>query len=158
MKPLLTALCLYLGFSWNLYAQELKIKADYFESNQKKGISVFRGNVHIKKGFDEINASKVTIYTDEQKTPIKYVAEGNVAFKIEDEHGKKYVGYAQKVVYNPAKQLYKFFVDVHLKQLDDKKEIQGDEVVFNAANGEAHAKGGENSPVIMIFDIKKEKK
>jgi len=141
----------------SLYAEELKIKADYFESDQKKGISLFRGNVHIKKSYDEINATKVTIYTDKDRNPVKFIAEGDVSFKLMDEHKKKYVGKAQKVVYTPKKEEYRFYTDVHLRQVGDKKEIQGDEVVFDATNGKAHAKGVENNPVIMIFDIKEKK-
>jgi len=138
-----------------LYAEELKIKADYFESDQKKGISIFRGNVHIQKSFDEINASKVTIYTDKERNPVKFVAEGDVSFKLEDEHKKHYVGRAQKVVYTPKKEEYRFYTDVYLREIGDTKEIQGDEVVFDATNGKAHAKGVQNNPVIMIFDLKK---
>lgn len=138
----------------SLYAEELKIKADYFESDQKKGISTFRGHVHITKGFDEINATKVIIYTDKEKNPTKFIAIGDVFFKIEDEAKKRYKGRAQKVIYFPNKQEYRFYTDVHLRQIGDKKEIQGDEVVFNATSGKAHAKGVEENPVIMIFDIK----
>ena len=138
-----------------LYAEELKIKADYFESDQKKGISIFRGNVHIQKSFDEINASKVTIYTDKERNPVKFVAEGDVSFKLEDEHKKHYVGRAQKVVYTPKKEEYRFYTDVYLREIGDTKEIQGDEVVFDATSGKAHAKGVQNNPVIMIFDLKK---
>ncbi len=153
MKRLLLSILLTLGA---LTAEELQIKADYFESDEKKGISLFKGNVHIKKGFDEINATKVTIYTDKQRHPVKYVAEGDVAFNIEDEHKKRYHGKAQKVVYEPNKQEYRFYTDVYLKQFGDKKEIRGDEVVFSVKSGKAYAKGVENNPVIMIFDIKKD--
>ena len=139
------------------YAEELKIKADYFESDQKKGISVFRGNVHIKKSYDEINASKVTIYTDKERNPVKFVAEGNVSFKLMDEQKKRYVGKAQKVIYAPQKEEYRFYTNVHLRQIGDKKEIQGDEVIFDAIAGKASAKGVKNNPVIMIFDIKEKK-
>ncbi len=136
-------------------AEELKIKADYFESDEKKGYSLFKGNVHIKKGFDEINATKVVIYTDKNRKPLKYIAEGNVRFKIEDESKKRYRGKAQKVIYEPLKQEYKLYTDVYLKQIGDTKEIQGDEVVFNSINGKAYAKGIKDNPVIMIFDIEK---
>ena len=153
-------LIISLFFISSLYAEELTIKADYFESDQKRGVSTFRGNVHIQKSFDEINASKVTIYTDKKRNPVKFVAEGDVSFKIEDEHKKQYVGRAQKVVYTPQKEEYRFYTDVYLHELGDTKEIQGDEVVFDATSGKAHAKGVKNNPVIMIFDIqeKKEKK
>lgn len=45
---------------------------------------------------------------------------------------------------------------MHLKQLDEKKEIQGDEVVLKLNDGKAYAKGIVQKPVIMIFDLAKE--
>ena len=65
-----------------LHAQELKIISDNFKGDQSKGVSVFTGNVKVTKGTDELNASKVTIYTDAARKPIKYVAEGDVSFYI----------------------------------------------------------------------------
>ena len=141
----------------SLFAEELKIKADYFESDQQKGVSIFKGNVHITKGFDEINATKVTIFTDAKRNPTKFIAEGNVHFKLEDKQKKRYMGEAQKVVYEPNKQEYRFYTDVHLRQIGEQKEIHGDEVVFNAVSGKSHAKGAENNPVIMIFNIEEKK-
>ncbi len=137
-----------------LSAGELKIKADYFESDQAKNIAVFKGNVNIKKKNDELNATKVVVYTDKQRHPVKLVATGDVSFKIKDEHGKRYRGKAKKVIYLPKKQEYRFFTDVHLHQLGEKKEIIGDEVIFNALTGKARARSRKNNPVVMIFDIK----
>jgi len=140
-----------------LFSQELKIKADEFRGDQDKGISVFTGHVRIKKVNDELNASKVTVYTDKNNKPIKFIAVGNASFVIQTEKGARYSGVAQKVIYYPLKKEYHFFQNVHLKQLDDKKEIFGDEVILNAIDGKAYAKGVAKEPVIMIFDIKDEK-
>ncbi len=140
-----------------LFSQELKIKADEFKGDQNKGISIFTGHVRIKKVNDELNASKVTVYTDKKNKPTKFVAVGDASFKIQTEQGARYRGVAQKVIYLPLKKEYHFFGNVHLKQLDDKKEIFGDEVILQAIDGKAYAKGIEKEPVIMIFDIKDEK-
>ncbi|WP_457749090.1 lipopolysaccharide transport periplasmic protein LptA [Sulfurimonas sp.] len=140
-----------------LFSQELKIKADEFSGDQNKGISIFTGHVRIKKVNDELNASKVTVYTDKNNKPTKFVAVGDASFIIQTEKGADYRGVAQKVVYLPLKKEYHFFGNVHLKQLNDKKEIFGDEVVLQAISGKAYAKGIEKEPVIMIFDIKDEK-
>lgn len=147
---------LFLPFG--LCAEELKIKADYFESDQNKGVSLFKGNVHITKGFDEINASKVTIYTDKERNPIKFIAEGDVKFRLEDSNKKKYSGVAQKVVYFPNKKEYRFYKDVYLYQIGEKKEIRGDEVVFSAISGKSYAKGVDKNPVIMIFNLEEKEK
>ena len=141
-----------------LSAQELKVKANSFTSDQNTGISVFSGNVNIIKANDELNASKVTIYVNKEKKPIKFVAVGNVSFSITSKNGGVYKGVAGKAIYLPSKKEYYFYENVHLQQLNDKKEILGDEVVLKTTDGKAYAKGLKKEPVIMIFNIDEEKK
>lgn len=137
----------------SLLGVELKIKADSFSADQSKGISIFKGNVHIVKGADELNAEEVTIYTDKKNQPTKFVAIGDVSFQIETKNKSKYQGTSGKVIYKPLKKEYYFYENVMLKQLNEKKEIEGDEVILNTNDGRAYAKGLEKKPVIMIFDI-----
>jgi lipopolysaccharide export system protein LptA len=139
-----------------LFSQELKITSDFFNADEKQGLSVFTGHVNIIKHHDELNASEVSIYTDKENKPTKFVAIGAVSFVIETAQGAKYSGVANKAIYLPKKKEYHFFQDVHLKQLDEKKEIQGDEVVLKLNDGKAYAKGVVKKPVIMIFDLAKE--
>ncbi len=138
-------------------AEELKIKANSFTSDQNTGISVFSGNVNMKKTNDELNASKVTIYINKKRKPTKFIAVGDVSFIIVTKEGSKYKGVAQKVIYYPKKKEYYFYENVHLKQLNAKKEIMGDEVVLKTIDGKAYAKGLKKEPVIMIFNIEEDK-
>ncbi len=140
----------------SLISQELKIKADQFDGDEKSGISIFTGNVNIVRKNDELNATKVTVHTDAAHQPKKYIAVGNVSFHIETKEGSLYEGVAQKVIYMPNVKEYHFFTDVHLKQIDEKKEIIGDEVILKTIEGKAYAKGAKKEPVIMIFKIQKE--
>jgi len=137
----------------SLYSQELKIKADSFSADEKSGISVFTGSVNILRNNDELNATEVTVHTDSNHKPLKFVAVGNVSFYIETKSGSIYNGVAQKVLYIPEKKEYYFYNNVHLKQLDENKEIIGDEVVLKATEGKAHAKGKKDGPVVMIFNM-----
>jgi lipopolysaccharide export system protein LptA len=137
----------------SLSSQELKIKADSFTADEKTGISVFTGSVHVLKSTDELNATEVTVYTDTNHKPLKFVAVGNVSFHIETKSGSIYNGVAQKAIYIPETKEYQFFKNVHLKQLDENKEIIGEEVVLKATEGKAHAKGKKDGPVIMIFNV-----
>ena len=150
MKYLVVLMVLFAS----LVAQELKIKANEFTTDEKKGISVFTGEVDITRSSDELKASKVTVYTDKQHQPTKFIAIGNVSFKITTQDGAKYEGKAQKTIYNPIKKEYYFYKNVYLKQIDNKKEIIGDEVVLKTIDGQAYAKGAKKEPVIMIFEIK----
>ena len=149
-------LTIFLGVT--LFSQELKVKAKLFNADQKAGISVFEGDVNIVKGSDELNASKITIHTNSNQEPTKFTAEGNASFYIQTLEGAIYRGKAQKVVYLPQEKEYHFFKDVHLKQINEKKEIIGEEVILKTIEGKAYAKGAEKEPVIMIFNIPEDKK
>ncbi len=141
-------------------AEQLKIRADRFEGNEKKGRSVFEGHVRIQMGSDELNASKVEIFIDENRTPTRYVAEGNTSFFLKTEDNSTYRGKAERVEFLPLEQEYRFFGDVHLMQLNEHKQIDGEEVVVNIRQGTATARGANKQPVIMIFNLPepKEKK
>lgn len=140
-----------------LFSQELRVKSKSFNADQKKGISIFEGTVNMIKGNDELNASKVTIYTDTQQKPTKFIAEGDASFTILTEEKAMYVGKAQKVIYIPETKEYYFYKNVHLKQIDERKEIIGDEVVLKTIDGKAYANGAKDEPVVMIFDMPEEK-
>jgi len=153
IKLLLVSLCSVSLLS----ASQLHIKADSFSADQNKGLSIFKGDVNIVKNNDELNASKVMVYTDKQNKPTKFVALGNVSFVVETQQKTTYRGKAQKVIYLPKQKEYHFFKDVHLRQTNETKEIIGNEVVLNTIEGKAYAKGAKAEPVIMIFDIDEKK-
>jgi len=136
-----------------LFSQELKVKAKLFNADQKTGVSVFEGDVNIIRGNDELNASMVTIHTNEKQEPTKFIAEGDASFRIKTLEGALYEGKAQRVVYLPIEKEYHFFKEVHLKQINEKKEIIGEEVILKTIEGKAYAKGAEKEPVIMIFNM-----
>ena len=140
----------------SLQAEQLKVVAKSFSGDEKSGITVFKGNVKITKGSDKLNASIVTVYTNAKRKPTKYVAKGNVSFYIKTQSNAIYKGKAEKAVFIPSKKEYHFYKNVHIEQLDEKKEINGEEVVISTVDGKARAKGGESKPVIMTFEIEDE--
>ena len=148
-----TILTLLLLSSATLMSNELKVIANTFDGDEKKGIAIFMGDVKITKGSDELNASKVTIYTDQKHDPIKMIAEGNVSFFIKTENKSEYSGEAQKTIYLPKMKEYQFYTNVHLRQLNEHKQIDGDKVILNSITGKAIAQGAKKEPVIMIFHI-----
>jgi len=156
MKKILIALNL---LTLILCAEQVKIVADAFQGNEKKGLTTFSGNVKITKGSDELNASRVTVRTDKDRTPYKYVAEGDVSFYIDlKDNNMTYKGDAGKVIYFPLKKEYHFYKNVHLYQIGTNRKVFGDEVKLNAKDGNAKAIGKEKTPVIMIFNIEDKEK
>lgn len=150
IKKIILALFLLSIF---LYAEELKVISDNFKGDQQKGVSVFTGNVKVTKGQDELNASKVTIYSDKERKPVKYLAEGDVSFYIVTEMKEIYKGKSQTAIYLPNESEYQFYKKVDLIRLDDFRRIKGDKVVVNTIGGNAAAESSGNEPVIMIFSL-----
>jgi len=155
MKNKIILLLLLVSFT---SAEELKIKSKSFNADEKSGEAVFEGDVNIVKGSDELNASKIKIFTNNKHKPMKYIASGDVSFHITTKDGSIYNGKAQKVIYFPKKKEYHFYTDVNLSQSENQKVIIGDEVVLKTIDGQAYAKGQKNKPVIMIFKITDNKK
>lgn len=135
------------------YAEELKVFSDSFRADQTKGVSIFTGNVISTKGLDELNASKITIYTDSNRKPIKMVAEGDVSFYIVTELKERYRGKSQRAVYLPNEKKYEFYTKVDLLRLDDFRRVKGDKVIVDTVYGHASADSANNEPVMMIFTI-----
>jgi lipopolysaccharide export system protein LptA len=150
-------LLLALFLTNTLGAQELKVLSDNFKGDQTKGLSIFTGNVKVTKGFDELNASKVTIYTDADRKPTKYIAEGAVSFYIVTEMGEKYRGKSQRAIYLPNESEYQFYEKVDLIRLDDFRRVKGDKVVVNEIRGFANADSAGGEPVLMIFTMEDKK-
>ncbi|MDA3946185.1 MAG: lipopolysaccharide transport periplasmic protein LptA [Helicobacteraceae bacterium] len=140
----------------SLQAEQLKVVANSFNGDEKSGITVFKGDVKIAKGSDELNASNVTIYTNAKRKPTKYIAIGNVSFFIKTENESRYKGTAGKAIFIPANKEYHFYENVHIEQIDEKKEIIGEEVIINTVEGKARAKRGDTKPVVMTFEIDEE--
>lgn len=134
-------------------AEELKVVSDNFKADQQKGVSIFTGNVKVTKGSDELNASKVTIFTDKERKPYKYLAEGDVSFYIVTEQNEKYRGKSQSAVYMPNESEYQFYTKVDLLRLDDYRRVKGDKVIVNTQQGNATADSTKGEPVIMIFNM-----
>ena len=57
------------------------------------------------------------------------------------------------MVYTPPKKEYAFYEDVHLRQINNKKEITGEVVIVNLKDNSAFAKGKANKPVSMVFEV-----
>jgi lipopolysaccharide export system protein LptA len=137
-------------------AEELKITAQSFETDEKQGYTLFQGDVRVVMGSDEFNASKVTVYVDKARKPVKFVAVGAVSFLVTTKTRDTYAGSAQEMQFMPRDKEYRFYRDVKLKQLNRPKQINGDEVIVNLDNGRAFAKGADKKPVTMTFELDEE--
>ncbi len=137
----------------SLQAEELKISADLFESDENKGVTLFKGHVVIFKGKDELRAESVEIFTDSKRKPTKFIAKGKVTFTIHANNTEAYKGRAEKAVFLPLIKEYHFYSDVLLRQLGSDNTIKGDTIIVNLTKGTATAQGDSEKPVTMTFQI-----
>lgn len=134
-------------------AENVEITADHFEASQLKKITEFIGNVHMKKGSDELNASKVVVYFDEKRRPIRYEAVGESRFIIHMQNGSYYTGRADRLVYRPDRELYELYGNVVLKEPKLDRTIIGEKVVVEKSSGRANVEGDDGKPVKFIFKV-----
>ncbi len=150
---MLRTLVLMLLFLTSLLSEELKISADLFESDENKGVTLFKGHVVIFKGKDELRADSVEIFTDTKRKPTKFIAKGKVTFTIHANNTEAYKGRANKAVFLPLIKEYHFYNDVFLTQLGSDNTIKGDTIIVNLTKGTATAQGDSDKPVTMTFQI-----
>lgn len=143
-----------------LFAQieTLMIDAQNFEADDKKGISIFTGNVKIKMNQDRLNADRVDVYfaTDKnnQKIPLRYEATGKADFEIVTKE-KHYIGNGDKVIYSPQKEEYTILGNGFLQEKNDDRKVYGDTIFVNQLTGEARVKGSEQKPVKFIINVER---
>ena len=156
MKYLIgTLLCSTILFS---QSETLVIDALDFQADDKKGISIFTGDVKIKMGKDKLNAQRVDVFftTDKNnaKIPLKYEATGKADFEIITEE-KHYIGNGDKIIYSPQKEEYTIIGNGFLQEKNDDRKIYGETIYVNQLNGEARVKGNENKPVRFIINVER---
>ncbi|NQY54823.1 MAG: lipopolysaccharide transport periplasmic protein LptA [Campylobacteraceae bacterium] len=162
MKFCVCSFLLFASFS-SVLGSKLIIDAKSFESNEKKGLSIFKGNVKLVRDKDVLKSDKLEIYLEAKKkgekarTPIKYIATGNVKFNIVTEL-KHYKGSGKKIVYSPQKNEYRITGNGKLKELNEDTSLSGEEIFINLISGEARLKGTDKKPVRLIINIKEKEK
>ena len=152
-------LILILVFISSMYAvsEKLIIDAEKFEASEKKGVSVFTGNVKIQMGEDRLNAQKVKIFFENKKgktskLPSTYEATGDVSFKIVTLE-QQYSGKGNKIIYSPIKQEYTIEGNAFLEEKITNRKMYGEKIYVNQLTGEAKINGTESKPVRIILDI-----
>jgi len=139
-----------------LFADIVDIKAEHFYANNINHEAFFEGSAKIKQGSNEINASKVTVFFNEQKKALKYEAQGAVKFDLR-EKGIHYRGVANKIVYAPTSSKYYFIGGVILMDLTNNRTIKADKVSLDLKTGLADIKGSSKKPVHFRFEIEDRK-
>ncbi|MGB0990126.1 organic solvent tolerance protein OstA [Arcobacter sp. F155] len=146
----------------NANTEKLIIDAKNFETDDKKGISIFTGNVKLKMAKDRLNANKLEVYMKPKSQgqnlePLKYIATGNVSFTIFS-NGKHYKGKGNKVIYDPKKLEYTVLGKGYLNEVTEDRKLYGEKIFINQETGNAKVSGTDNKPVRFILNIDSGKK
>ena len=135
-------------------SERVEITSDRFDADERTLVTRFLGHVHMKKGLDELNATKVVVYFDAKRKPKRYEATGKTSFVIHMKNeGQFYVGKAGKLVYIPSTQRYELYGAVVLKEPKLGRTVTGEKVIVDKTDGRALVEGGGDKPVKFIFRV-----
>ncbi|MCK9337960.1 MAG: lipopolysaccharide transport periplasmic protein LptA [Arcobacteraceae bacterium] len=150
------ALTFVLLFSFVFAQDNLIIDANNFEADDQKGIAIFTGNVKVTKIKDKLNSDKLvvemTTNSQNEKTPKKYTATGNVDFTVYSQE-KIYLGKGTKVIYEPLQNKYTILGNGYLEEQIDGRILYGEEIYLDEITGSAQVVGNETKPVRFIMKI-----
>ncbi len=135
-----------------LHAEKITVTADHFEAYESKRISILQGHVHITKGADDIKAEKLVIDFDPHNKPLRYTLSGHVSFDITTQ-AQHFVGTAQKIVYDPRKKRYIASGNVHIRERNADRLLEGARIVIDRTSGKSTITGSGNRPVKLIFSV-----
>lgn len=131
----------------------IEVTADRLVSQDKKGISVYTGNVVIIQGSSEIKGDKVTLHHPNRKMSHAVIDGAPAKFKrfIPDE--QKWVnGHAKTITYDSANNKVILEGDAFVNQ-EGQNSISGPKIIYNTLDKTLQATGNKNKHqrVKMIF-------
>jgi lipopolysaccharide export system protein LptA len=145
-------LFLFLGFMILNAQEEVEVQADKFWANEKEGQGIFTGNVVVTKGSDILKAEKLTIYFDQDKNPLKYVASGNATGNL-TLNGIKYFGKGEIFTYEPKLSRYTIQKNGMLHEIDTDRKVYGEFITVNQTTGSYEVDSKPSEPVKFIFKV-----
>ncbi len=139
--------------------QPIQLTADSAEMDDKKGVSVYIGQVFLKQGSLEIEADKITIYSDDQGVSQMIAVGRPVKFRQQPQIDSPLTrGFARKVEYE-ADIDRATFID-QAKLIQDGDTFHGDRIEFDIEKDIVSAFSDDKKPdqrVRMVIQPRKKK-
>jgi len=145
-------LIVFIFLLMSLNAEQLKVTSKFFHYNMQKRQSVFKGDVNVVKGRDNIVSDEMVLYFDENKKPVKFVATGHVRFVISLDKNSTYKGSADKLVYQFHNGDIILSGNAKIVKLETKESVKGNRIVLNRFTKNAEVIGGKK-PVEIIIKV-----
>lgn len=142
--------------------QPIKINSDTADIDNKKGISVYHGNVVMTQGTTRITGDIITIYTKGREVN-KVIAQGNKSRAYYEELQPGEQGTVQAwgytIRYDINSDQIELIKDAQLSQKGDS--FKGEQIHYNLTQQTVNAKGtpsqGESGRVQMVIQPKQQK-
>lgn len=141
-----------------LYANTVEIESLKFEAYEERGITIFTGNVAIKKNEDRMFADKVVVFVGDDKQIKKFEASGHTSFKMKMEDNSSFEGQSDEFVYTPGTGELILTGNAKIKDITNNREISGERVILYEKQKVAKVMGEEKKPVKLIFEIEEKAK
>lgn len=139
----------------------LNIDAAHFESNEKKNIIHFKGDVKMIKHKDILLCQDLLINMQDQngsstkQIPKDYKASGDVSFTINTEDNIL-KGRGDTVLYYPIEQKYIIIGNGYLEDLKEGKKLIASKIYIDEKTGHTKIDGEKNKPVKFRLKLSKE--
>lgn len=135
-------------------AEVIDIVAQNFQS--VGNTTTITGNVHIKKGDDELFSDKVIVYTDNARKPLRYEAIGNVRFTIITDDKRELKGKSNTLIYYVKKNEYRLLNNAFVQESGKPNVLKGDEIVLSGNGDYANIVGKKQAPARVTFSLDKD--
>ncbi len=112
----------------------IELEADSAEINDKKGISIYQGNVILTQGSTQLHADKLNLFHNQQHKLTKVEAIGSPArFKQRPDKKKKDVhAKAEKILYFVKKEVIHLYHNASFWQ--GESSFSGDKILYDTKN------------------------
>lgn len=133
----------------------LEVNADHFEADRATEISVFRGNVTVRKGSLDVRADEVRIRAIEGAVREGTLIGEPVTFAQDPPDGPPVRGEARRIEYDAVNEIVILTGEAWVTQGSDR--FQGESIHYDLAKRKVIAKSSETTPerVKIIFQPKK---
>ena len=149
---------LFLFIGIFLWADDtLEVKALHLNADENKGIIELNDDVEVKRGRDELHASKVIKHIDKNRMPTNYAAYGGVDFVVVTKDNRILQGEANEVYCNALNGEYRLVGNSKVVEKGTTNAVRGEEIIINNDIGYVNITGTSKQPAKIIFKLEEDK-
>lgn len=155
-RVLLILLALFAAFSAHAAEKKVEpvyIEADHVEINEKRKLSIYRGDVSFKRGARELSADKIEVYGSSRE-PTKVIAKGSPARFVQPKDIKHKAAKAEANTMEYRIKDEKMVLNGNAQFLQEKNLFSGNQIIYNMKDDQVIAQGASKSDdrvKIVIF-------